>query len=131
MLNSVIIIIFTVPTEAPLNFFLTVLSSSSISVSLEPPRLQSRNGRLIYYNVYITETQIAYYENGSIVTLASVDGIQRFNVSENLTYIIEGLHPSYEYNVKVAAATITGVGPYSPAQIERLPQDGMFTILHK
>ena len=114
-----------------MNFFLTVLSSSSVSVSLEPPRLQSRNGRLIYYNVYITETQIAYYENGSIVTLASVGGIQKFNVSENLTYIIEGLHPSYEYNVRVAAATITGVGPYSPVQSERLPQDGMFTTLHK
>jgi len=111
---------FTVPSEAPINLRVSELSSSSISVSWRPPVLQSRNGQLRYYNVYFTETQLAYYENGTVLPLASMNGTLR---SENLTYIINMLHPSYQYSIKVAAATETGLGPYSEEESEILQQD--------
>jgi len=97
-------------------------------VSWEPPRITERNGQLSYYTVCIIETQLAYYDNGSIAQLASVNSDPLcYDVSEDLTYVIRDLHPSYEYNISVAAATRTGVGPfiYIGDRI-RLPFDGEF-----
>ena len=104
------------------------MSSSSVLVSWEPPQLLSRNGQLRTYVVYITEIQKAYLENGSILLLAPMNGNKTFNASNNHTHIIDKLHPSYEYRVRVAAATITGIGPSSLVLSGTLPQDGMFKI---
>ena len=78
----------------------------------------------MYYNINITETQIAYNENGSEVSLGSMNETLRYNISDNLlTHNFTMLHPSYKYSIRVAAETETGVGPYSDEEIKTLPQD--------
>lgn len=96
--TSIYVIAFVVPSRAPTSVAVVVLNSTTLSVSWQPLDPQFHNGILQYYHVQIVE----------LVTSSVIE------VNENLTHIvISSLHPYYEYNVTVAAATVVGTGPFS------------------
>jgi len=107
--------ILTAPSSVPVNIRLTVESSSTMTVSWEPPPLESHNGQLSYYDVLITETEVMNLESGTVVLSEGMNSSRIYELSEGRTQLVAMLHPSYRYSVEVAAATSAGVGPYSPA----------------
>ena len=93
-------------------------------LSWEQPLQEEENGLLISYHVIVIETQIYYTDNGTEIT-----GMQRYlnrtyNVSEGRSQLIDGLHPDYNYTVRIAAATGVGIGPFSDAITVRTYMDG-------
>ncbi|XP_005740158.1 roundabout homolog 3 isoform X1 [Pundamilia nyererei] len=79
-------------------------SSSSISVSWEPPRSDTQNGIIQEYRVWCMSTggdnQTRYYSN------KTVDG-------NTLSTLLKGLMPGVLYQVEVAAVTSAGIGTRS------------------
>ena len=49
-----------------------------------------------------------------------------YNVSEGRTQVIDGLHPDYNYTVRIAAATEPGIGPFSDDITVRTNMDGEY-----
>ena len=95
----------------------------------ERPPVEEENGLLVDYHVIVIETQIHYMDDGTEIT-----GMQRYlnttyNVSEGHTQLIDGLHPDYNYTVKIAAATKPGIGPFSDAVTVRTNMDGEYDFL--
>ena len=103
----------TVPTEVPVNFVAAVETSRSIMLSWEPPSLEEQNGLLVQYHVIVMETQILYLDNGTVISQMGMNFNRTYNVSEGRTQLIDMLHPSYNYTVRIAAATVVGIGPFS------------------
>ena len=115
----------------PQNIRIFEISSQSFGVSWDPPMIGEQNGILIQYHVIIIETQIHYFDNGTVIT-----GIQRYlnrtyNVSEGRTQLIDMLHPDYNYTVRIAAATATGIGPFSDAITVRSDMNGEYEVEYK
>ena len=79
----------------------------------ERPSSEEENGLLVCYHVIILETQILSFNNGT-----QFRGMEQFlnrtyNVSEGRTQLIDMLQPTYNYTVRIAAATEPGIGPFS------------------
>ena len=89
----------TAPTVAPMNVSVSVLSSQVIKLSWEPPLLEKQNGIITTYQVIVISQNLM--EN------------KTHDVSEGRTLTIDMLHPSYNYTVRIAAATVVGIGPFS------------------
>jgi len=64
---------YIVPSATPLSVGMDVMSSQSILLSWKPPPLEQQNGQLVNYHVLITETQVFYLENGTIITTVGDD----------------------------------------------------------
>ena len=120
--------ISTVPTASPSNVQLTVQSSSSILLSWKPPLPEQQNGRLVYYHVMIMETQLLHMDDGTVISSVGVDVNTTFNVTGSRTQLIEMLHPSYNYTVRMAAVTSVGIGPFSAPVTATTLEDGMFCV---
>ena len=96
----------------------------------ERPSLEEENGLLTHYHVIVIETQIHYTDDGAEIT-----GMQRYlnrthNVSEGRTQVIdEMIHPDYNYTVRIAAATASGIGPFSDPITVRTDMDGELMLL--
>ncbi|XP_046858714.1 receptor-type tyrosine-protein phosphatase F-like [Xenia sp. Carnegie-2017] len=89
----------SVPEGPPLNVQIVALSSSSLSVTWEPPDKNKTNGKIVNYTVCIT-----HFENETC----------------SMKYMIEEQHldinnvkPGTKYYVRVLASTIVGSGCYS------------------
>jgi len=95
-----------------------------MTVSWEPPPLESHNGRLSYYYVHITETEVLNLENGTVILNVGMNSSRRYEFSEGRTQLVSMLHPSYRYGIKVAAATGAGIGPYSSTVNVVMLEDG-------
>ena len=95
----------------------------------EPPSLEQQNGLLVQYHVIIMETQILYLDNGTVISQMGVNRNRTYNVSEGRTQLIDMLHPSYNYTVRIAAATVVGIGPFSdPITVMTLEDGECFMI---
>ena len=114
----------TVPTEIPQNVTVTVESSRSIMLTWERPSLEEENGLLVRYHVIVIETQIYYFDNGTELRGMSQFLNRTYNVSEGRMQLIGGLHPDYNYTVRIAAATEPGIGPFSDDITVRTNMDG-------
>ena len=102
------------PSASPLGVLLTPSSPRDLSVSWQAPPTNTQNGVLRYYIVKVLEVA-----TGTVTLL---------NTSDNsVQYTVQTLHPYYVYDVRVAAGTI-GLGPYSSADIIRMPEAG--TCIH-
>jgi len=91
----------TGPAAPPQNIQTIVQNSTSISVFWDPPPFPDRNGVITGYQVVITN-------------------LNRSNVSEviNVTspsHVATDLQEFEAYNIKVAAMTAIGLGPFSAA----------------
>ena len=93
-------------------------------LSWERPSPEQENGLLIRYHVIIIETQIHYTDDGAEITGLQTYLNMTFNVAEGRLQLIDMLHPDYNYTVRIAAATGTGIGPYSNVITKRTYIDG-------
>ncbi len=100
----------TVPSAPPQNLVVTLTTSSSISISWNPPPFEQQNGLIRYYLVYLTDI------NGNTLELQTNDNSTDFTI-ENVVPVHNN------YTVSLAAFTI-GVGPSSSALTISLPESG-------
>ena len=107
---------------------MTVESSHSIMLTWKRPPLEEENGLLVDYHVIVIETQIHYTDNGTEITGMETYLNQTYNVSEGRMQAIDGLHPDYNYTVRIAAATEPGIGPFSDTITVRTEMDGKYDL---
>ena len=119
--------LITAPSLAPQNVLVDVLSSRSIQLSWDPPLTGEQNGILIQFHVIVMETQILYLDNGTVMSQMGVNRNRTYNISEGRTQLIDMLHPSYNYTVRIAAATVVGIGPFSDPITVMTLEDGEYT----
>ena len=121
---------YTVTDDIPSNVTVTVESSQSIMLMWKPPSLEGQNGFIIRYHVIVMETQILYLDNGTVISQMGMNFNRTYNVSEGRTQLIDMLHPSYNYTVRIAAATVVGIGPFSdPITVMTLEDGGCNLIV--
>ena len=77
--------------------------------------VQNRNGIIRYYTVRVIEIQtgIASQSNSTLESLS-----------------LNNLHPAYDYQIQVAAVTVS-TGPFSSAVTTSTAEDGMLTEIAK
>ena len=101
---------FAVPSSPPQSVEGQTVNSRQIFLSWDNPEFGGRNGIITGYSInvleIITNTEFAY------------------NVINRTTVLVEQLHPHYEYQCSVAAATIVGMGPYSAPIVVKTDEDG-------
>jgi len=85
-----------------------------------------QNGIIISYHVIVMETQILYLDNGTVISQMGMNRNRTYNVSEGHTQLIDMLHPSYNYTVRIAAATVVGIGPFSDPITVMTMEDGEY-----
>ena len=95
-------------------------------LSWDPPVIENQNGILIRYHVIVIETQIHYMDNGTEITGMQTYLNRTYNVSEGRTQLIDSLHPDYNYTVRIATATKSGIDNFSDAITVRTIMDGEF-----
>ena len=111
---------------------MSVQSSQSITLSWEPPLLEEQNGIIINYLVIIIETEIIHLDNGTVISQMGMNFSRTYNVSEGRTQLIDMLHPSFNYTVRIAAATVVGIGPFSdPITVMTLEDGECIKLLSK
>ncbi|KAH8270881.1 hypothetical protein KR018_011285, partial [Drosophila ironensis] len=87
------------PSEPPNNVSLEVTSSSSITVHWEPPAEEDRNGQITGYKIRYRKFK---------------DAPQVKSTPANIRYFeLSHLDRSSEYQVKIAAMTVNGSGPFT------------------
>ena len=102
------------PTALPENLIATPLNSRTLHITWQPPAEEERNGIIRRYIINIKE-------------LNSGDEYQLENASTEIT--VQDLHPFYRYSYSVAAETVA-LGPFTPASIIEMPEDGMLSKCH-
>ena len=118
-----------VPSVSPSNLQLAVQSSSSILLTWKPPLPEQQNGRLVYYHVIITETQVLHLDDGTVMSVVGVDVNVTFNITGNRAQLIDMLHPNYNYTVRMAAVTSAGIGPFSASVTTTTLEDGVLNVM--
>ena len=99
-----------VPSSPPRNVQGQTVNSRQIFLSWDIPEFGGRNGIITGYSVHVLE----------IITNTEFE----YNVTNRTTFLVERLHPHYEYQCSVAAATIVGIGPYSVPIVINTDEDG-------
>lgn len=85
---------------------------------------------ITHYDVMITETQILYLEDGTIMSPRTMSINFTYNATESRTQIFDMLHPSYNYTVTMAAVTNIGKSPYSEPITVTMLMAGMYLWQH-
>eukprot|EP00057_Strongylocentrotus_purpuratus_P029799 XP_011684273.1 PREDICTED: receptor-type tyrosine-protein phosphatase delta [Strongylocentrotus purpuratus] len=96
------------PSGSPMNVTASPLSSSSISVSWDPPLEEERNGLILKYT-------IRYYSSAMPTELT--------NRTTETDIVLTSLVPNTAYSVEVRAHTSVGPGPYSTKDIATTPRE--------
>ena len=95
-----------VPTGTPLNLTFPRTTTTTLTLSWDPPRFDLQNGIIRYYVVYVSDLT-----SGT-----------SWDFTTNMTrVVVDNLQPFYQYNCSVAAFTID-LGPVSDTVTVRLPQ---------
>ena len=102
----------TVPTGPPQNFTVQVIGSRAVLVSWRPPSVGKQNGFIVTYTIVLVE----------LLSNTTLTYKQETNISE---LIVDELHPYYEYNCSMVAATQVGNGPFTGSITIRTFGDGM------
>jgi hypothetical protein len=93
------LISFLAPDDPPLNVTVTAETSSSLSVTWEPPEKDKRNGIIVSYTVCISHEE-------------SKPCFRQYTTKKKMI-VIDNLIDSTKYYVRVLASTKVGRGPYS------------------
>ena len=102
----------TAPTAPPKNLIAAPLDPRTLHITWQPPVEEDRNGIIRRYIINITE-------------LNSGNEYQLENASTEIT--VQDLHSFYRYSYSVAAETVA-LGPFTPASIIEMPEDGMLSL---
>ena len=108
---------FAAPTGAPLSVLAVSISSTSIRISWQAPPLDQQNGEITSYRISLLEL-----ETGNVIT--------RTTVPTDSIYVINSLHPFYNYNCSVAAFT-NGLGPIAYSVVQTLPEGKTETFIYQ
>ncbi|KAG8192662.1 hypothetical protein JTE90_009692 [Oedothorax gibbosus] len=87
------------PSATPQNVTLEPASSTSIIIRWDPPPVESQNGIITGYKIRFKK------KNGNGETFTT-DGNRRL-------YALSGLEKASQYNIKIAALTVNGTGPFT------------------
>lgn len=108
--------ILTAPSGSPRDTSVTVVSSQSLLVQWSSPLAEEQNGIIVSYTIRVvnvlTEEIKLYQREG-----------------HHSEYLVESLHPYYEYDVSVAAGTIIQ-GPFSTPTRVRTREDSEKSLIH-
>ncbi len=104
----------TAPSEPPQNVSATVLASTAIRVYWDEVPAIDKNGRILFYEVEYNQSRFAPGSSSLTVT--------------NLTAVLEGLHESVVYSVRIRARTSQGYGPYSETVVAMTLEDGELIV---
>ena len=97
------------PSSAPIGVTLLTTSSTNISLSWLPPPPEDQNGIIVEFHLIVTR-------------LSTLDSVL---LSTNITEaVVTDLVPYSEYELKIAASTREGIGPYTESLILQTEQDG-------
>ena len=99
---------YVVPSGPPQHLTVLFVSSTTVSLSWDPPSIQDQNGVIVQYHIYICNELLKECT---------------METSEETLYTVSGLHPFYTYYINVAAATID-VGPSSSYVAVTCLEDG-------
>lgn len=101
-----------VPTGPPQDVVITLVTSTSISLSWNPPLFKDQNGfiREYYIAVCIVQSEPCY-------------GV----TSNDTSFTLVDLHPYYSYNLSIAAVTV-GIGPLSESQHVTCLEEGKWLL---
>ena len=97
-----------VPTGSPRDILVTSVTSTTVTVTWNPPDFDLQNGAIRYYNVSVMEQKT---------------GNRIWFLETNTEIIVDGLHPYYYYSIRVAMVTI-GTGPFSDPVTVHLLESG-------
>lgn len=89
----------TVPSEPPSNVKLEPTSSTAITIHWEPPSKESSNGQITGYKIRYRKLK----ENHQV----------RMTPGNIQHYELDNLEKASEYQIKIAALTVNGTGPFS------------------
>lgn len=112
MERNILFFLFSVPIGVPLGIQATPHDSRTLTLDWNPPLEESQNGIIIHYNLSVSVSESGQRFDMAIVGETAVT--------------LQDLHPYYEYNYAIAAATSVGTGPFSERNSIRMPQDGTF-----
>ena len=89
----------------------TFVNATALFLRWLPPPPDQQNGIIVQYTIIVTE----------LSTSTSIDIVS----TSNKTYTVVGnLHPFYQYDIQVAAGTIS-TGPPSDSISIQMPESGM------
>ena len=109
-----IYILYIAPSGPPTNLAVNVTSSTTVSLSWNPPPESDKNGLIIEYNVSLIDTM-------------SGNHFFRSTSSNHLT--VEQLYPNTIYQYAVAAITSVGSGPFTKYFYFKTSEAGMHDII--
>ena len=84
------------------------ISSTSIRISWQAPLLELQNGDITSYHIRVLELETGMLQTFTTVPIDSI-------------YVVNSLHPFYNYNCSVAAYT-NGLGPFDFDVVQTLPE---------
>ena len=102
-----------VPASPPDNFQATAASSTSVTITWDPPPVENQNGIITGYFI-----DVEAIETGETFQL----------FSESNTLHVDTLRPFTTYVCIIAAQTSIGIGPYSTSVTVITPEDGEFSL---
>ena len=101
------------PSDSPYNVQGVALNATTVLLVWQSPQQRQHNGIITAYNILLREVQ--------------TDSTALHVLTGNSTStVISALHPSYQYEVQVAAVTVL-IGPYSNTTVViQLPESGTY-----
>ena len=99
------------PSSAPLRLVGQAVNSERILLSWDLPEPSGRNGIVTGYTIRVREVA-----TGSVFS---------YNLTNHTDFLVESLHPYYDYECSVAAATVVGIGPLSDPVTVRTNESGI------
>ena len=96
----------------PVGIQATPHDSRTLTLEWSPPLEESQNGIITHYSLGVSVSE-------------SGQGFDMI-INGETAVTLQDLHPYYEYNYNIAAATSVGTGPFSERNSIRMPQDGIF-----
>ena len=103
--------VHAVPSSAPLRLVGQAVNSERILLSWDLPEPAGRNGIVTGYTIQVHEVA-----TGSVFS---------YNLTNHTDFLVESLHPYYDYECSVAAATVVGFGPLSGPVTIRTNESGI------
>ena len=111
--NAVIItrdFVHSVPSSSPLRVVGQAVNAERILLSWDLPEPTGRNGLITGYTIQILEVP-------TNLTLS-------YNLTNRTDFLVDSLHPYYDYRCSVAAVTVVGAGPLSAPVTVRTDESG-------
>ena len=97
------------PSSAPANVTLIYVTSTSFTLTWEPPLLEDQNGELVEYSFLLTSL---------------TDDIEQELTTSDRELLVDELVPYTRYKIQIAAGTAEGTGPFTDSLIVQTEQDG-------